>query len=118
MIWINLTGVFLIVVVVWWFWLWKPKSTAKIDHGVVKIIVNNGVYDPAVIEAKVGSTLTLQFFRKDKTPCSSTVLFDDFGISAELAINQKTDVVLELKKSGEFEFTCQMGMYRGRLIVR
>ena len=118
MIWANLIGFVLIVLVIWWFWLWKPKSAAKVSKGTVKVIVNNGVYSPAVIEAKARSSLTLQFLRKDKTPCSSTVIFDDFGISAELPINKKTHVVLELKESGEFEFTCQMGMYRGRLVVK
>lgn len=118
MIWWNLIGVFLIIVIVWWFWLWKPKSGVKVEGKAVEIIVNNGVYDPAVIEASVGSTITLRFLRKDETPCSSTVVFDDFGLSAELPVNQKHDVVITLTRAGEFEFTCQMGMYRGRLIVR
>ena len=117
MILINTLGLILVATVIWWFWLWKPKASIKVTSGVISIVVDNGAYDPAIIEAKVGSTLTLQFLRKDKAPCSETVIFDDFGISAELAINQKTDIVLDLKEAGEFEFTCQMGMYRGRLLV-
>lgn len=118
MIWWNLIGVALIVFIVWWFWLWKPKAAVKAKEKAIEIIVDNGVYDPAVIEANVNTTITLRFFRKDQTPCSSTVVFDDFGVSAELPVNQKHDLVLHLTKPGEFEFTCQMGMYRGRLIVR
>lgn len=117
MIWVNIVGFVLMALVVWWFWFWKPKSVTSMQKGLVEVLVDNGVYTPSIIEAKVGSTITLRFLRKDQTPCSSTVIFDDFGVSVELPINQKIDLTLALEKPGEFEFTCQMGMYRGRLLV-
>jgi len=46
------------------------------------------------------------------------VIFEELGVSAALPVNEPHDVILVTKNKGEFEFTCQMGMYRGKLIVK
>lgn len=115
---INLTGFILIIGVIWWFWLYRPHSDVKANINTpVNIVVEDGVYVPAVISATVGHPLTLKFIRKDRSPCSKTVLFEDFGISEELPLNQEKEIVITPTKAGVFEFTCQMKMYRGTLEV-
>lgn len=116
---INLLGFVLIGLIVWWFWLYKPREQAALANrkGLIEIRVENGIYTPATIHAKLGQELTLRFLRLDKTPCSATVLFPDFEISEELPIEESFDIKLLPKIAGEFEFTCQMAMYRGRLII-
>jgi len=59
----------------------------------------------------------LRFIRKDVTPCSEWVIFHGLDISQTLAVNQPTDITIKPEQIGTFEFTCQMGMYRGQLIV-
>lgn len=115
---INIIGIVLILGVIWWFWLYHPHSKIKANNDKpIEILVEDGVYNPSVIDAVVGRPLTLRFLRKDSSPCSKTVLFEDFGISEELPLNKSKDIVITPSKTGHFEFTCQMKMYRGRLEV-
>jgi plastocyanin domain-containing protein len=84
----------------------------------VEVLVDNGVYTPARIEAAAGKPVTLRFLRKDPSPCAEKVLFDDRGASAELPLNKPVTATLTPAKPGEYEFTCQMRMYRGTPVVR
>ncbi len=113
---VNVIGLIVIILVIWWFMIAKPKAI-KVTGNRIEIRVHDGVYEPAVIKAKKGQTLHLQFFRQDDTPCSEVVIFEKLNISATLPFNKRYDLSIPLKKSGEFDFTCQMGMYRGKLIV-
>jgi plastocyanin domain-containing protein len=45
------------------------------------------------------------------------VLIPDFNQSAELPEGQEVSVRFTPEKTGEYEFQCQMGMLRGKLIV-
>lgn len=116
---INVVGIGLIGLIIWWFLIAKPHAKRVSDNAEnsIDIIVQNGVYDPALVRAKVGQILQLRFLRKDKSPCSEIVIFDKFNISAKLPLNKYYIVNLILSEPGEFEFTCQMSMYRGKLIV-
>ena len=113
---VNCVGILLIGLIIWWFFFSK-KTATKVRGDSIDIIVDNGVYAPDVIRAQKGQTLRLNFIRKDDNPCSAIVKFDDFDTSAELTINHPTSITLNLNKTGEFDFTCKMGMYRGKLIV-
>ncbi len=115
---INLLGVVAIALIIWWFWLSRPKAQrAQLDRPI-EIIVDDGVYTPARIEVPLGRPVTLRFIRKDASPCAEKVLFDDFNISGDLPVGRPYDISFVPDKPGEHEFTCQMRMYRGSLIVR
>ena len=114
---VNLIGIALIGLIIWWFWFSTPKTRKVADAGLVEIIVEDGVYTPAKIEVPKGRPITLRFIRKDPSPCAEKVLFTDFDISADLEIGEPQEITITPDKSDEYEFTCQMGMYRGRLIV-
>ncbi len=113
----NIIGLILILCVIWWFWLAKRGNAVTIGQKPVKIIVNNGVYKPDQLRAKVGQTITLHFLRKSASPCSAVVLFSDLGISTELPIDTVKAITLTPTQAGEFDFTCEMAMYRGKLII-
>ena len=115
---VNLAGLALIALTVWWFWLWKPKAAAHAEQGVVEITVDQGVYTPARIEIPTGKPTTLRFLRKDPSPCAETVQIDGLGLNAELPVNKSRDLVVKPETPGSYEFTCQMRMYRGELIAR
>lgn len=76
-----------------------------------------GGYEPEVLYASVGEPLRIVFSREETAPCSERVLFPEFGRSAMLPPFE--DVALELvpERAGEYEFTCQLGVLRGRLVV-
>jgi len=114
---INLLGLLLIGLVVWWFWLYKPVRAADASVEVVTVVVNNGIYQPSRIKVTAGKKITLQFLRKDGSPCAATVLFPEFEISEELPLDANKAVELPPMPSGEYLFHCPMKMYTGTLIV-
>lgn len=115
--WINLGGLAAIALIVWWFWLSKPRAQSSTGARPIEITVEGGVYTPARIEVPAGRPIILRFLRKDPSPCAEKVLFDDLGVSADLEVGKPVDVVI-VPQAGEYEFTCQMRMYRGTLVAR
>jgi len=114
---VNIIGIALIGLVVWWFWFYKKSSQDTISTGIVDVVVDGGVYEPSTIYASVGKPITLRFLRKDTNPCAEKVIFSDLDINADLPVDKTYDISLTPDKKGEFEFTCQMAMYRGKLVV-
>jgi plastocyanin domain-containing protein len=114
---INLICLVLIILIVWWFWLSKSKPPSSEVKKLIEIYVKNGVYQPATISAKANKPIILRFIREDASPCAEIVVFSSLNISQQLPIHKPTDINLNIKNAGQYEFTCQMGMYRGMLIV-
>lgn len=113
---VNLAGFALIAFIAWWFWLSMPKAKPA-SGGAIDILVADGTYSPSVIEVKSGAPVRLRFLRRDASPCAEKVLFDSLGISADLALDAVTEVMIDAPGPGEYGFACQMQMYRGRLVV-
>ena len=111
-------GLLAITGIVWWFWLSTPKAVHAAINQVIEIRVEGGSYQPAAIEIPSGEPLTLRFVRIDTTPCAEKVVFDDLGISADLPIGKPFDITLPALKPGLYKFTCQMGMYRGKIVAK
>ncbi len=115
---VNLGGLGAIAFVIWWFWFARPEARRAEADRPIEVIVANGVYTPARIEVAAGRPVTLRFIRKDPSPCAEKVLFDDLDVSADLPVDRPYDITLTPNEPGEHEFTCQMRMYRGSLVVR
>lgn len=114
---VNSLGIALMAGIVWWFWLWKPKTIEASSGNPQTVVVESGSYQPARIVVPVGRESTLHFLRKDPSPCASTVVFAEWGISAELPLGKEVQVSIEPRSTGVFPFTCQMQMYRGEVHV-
>ncbi|WP_455366287.1 cupredoxin domain-containing protein [Kaarinaea lacus] len=114
---VNLAGVALILLIVWWFWLSKPKAQ-KAGNDVIEILVDNGTYTPSRIEVPAGKKTRLRFFRKDASPCAEKVVFERFNISADLPLNQAKEIEVTPDEPGEYRFTCQMQMYKGSIVAK
>ena len=116
MLLINIAGLLLIALIVWWFWLYRPGDV-EAGTGDTVILVDNGVYQPAHIRLSPNAPTTLYFQRKDPSPCSETVQFPALDISETLPLNKTKAVQLPALQPGEYAFHCQMQMYRGQLKV-
>ena len=114
---INVIGLAIIALIIWWFWLFTPKDTVDTSSETITVVLENGVYKPSRLKAKQGKPLTLQFLRKDPNPCAQTVLFPDAEVSQDLPLNVSTSVTLPAVEVGEYEFHCPMKMYLGVLVV-
>jgi plastocyanin domain-containing protein len=115
---VNLSGVILIGLIVYWFWLATPRKVTASNAGLIEIHVKNGVYTPAYIEVKKGETIRLRFVREDPSPCAEKVIFNSLNKSLELPLNGSAEIELHLQQAGEIDFTCEMQMYRGKLVVK
>ncbi|MBI3361536.1 MAG: cupredoxin domain-containing protein, partial [Chloroflexi bacterium] len=81
------------------------------------MVLVKGGYTPDVIVVERGKRVRLNFVRAESASCSEMVLFPDFKKSAKLPEGETVPVEFLPDKAGEFEFQCQMGMLRGKLIV-
>lgn len=113
---VNLIGLALIAGIIWWFWLYQAKPAASVDTRR-EIIVENGVYQPARLQVPAKQSVTLNFLRKDASPCAETVVFPDLQISESLPLNHSKRITLPALEKGDYAFHCQMQMYRGQLHV-
>lgn len=114
---INIVGFLFMGLIVWWFWLYKSKEAVNINAETITIVLENGVYKPSRLKAVQGKALTLQFLRKDPSPCAETVLFPDVEVSQDLPLNVSTSVTLPAMTTREYPFHCPMKMYVGVLVV-
>lgn len=114
---INIIGVLLIVFIVVWFWLYKPKQRVIKQNEIIFVLVKNGIYDPDFIQVQAHQPMIFRFLREDATPCAERVVFSALNINRQLPLKEPIDIALTFDKPGEYEFTCQMGMYRGKVRV-
>jgi plastocyanin domain-containing protein len=77
----------------------------------------NGSYAPAEIHVSAGAPVRLVFRREETARCSEHVVFPDFGTSAALPPFEDIAVDLPACTPGAHEFTCEMGILRGTLVV-
>ena len=118
---VTLVGFGVIGWIVWYFWLWKGETVAAGvgEGGVLEVDVTvKGGYQPAAIEAKAGRPLRLNFTRRESTPCGEEVVLPEFGKRAHLPEGRTVGIEVTPHKAGEYEFTCGMNMYKGKIIVR
>jgi plastocyanin domain-containing protein len=117
---VNLAGLGLITLIIWYFWLSKPLGTAAAvtSAGVQEaFIVVKGGYSPDTIRVTAGRPVRLVFNRQESDPCSERVILDAFGVSAELPQGSNVPVEFTPIQAGSYEFACQMGMLRGKVVA-
>jgi len=61
--------------------------------------------------------LRISFDRREGTDFTSRVIFPSFKVSKSLPAFATTSVELMPEEAGEFDFSCQMNMVHGKLIV-
>lgn len=85
--------------------------------GQVRRIRVNAGYQPTEVHIRAGAPARLIFRREETAACSERVVFPDFGISVTLPPFEDVAVDLPAVEPGEHEFTCQMNMLHGKLVV-
>ena len=117
---VTILGLALIVFIVWFFWLKKAKGTraAVTSSGYQEaMILVKGGYTPDLVVVERGKPVRLNFRREETASCSEMVLLPDFDKSAQLPTGETVALEFLPEEPGEFEFACQMGMFRGKLLV-
>ena len=119
--WLVLLGGIAAIGWVNWYFFWAERSLAAPVGGgrngqEVRIEVRGG-YSPSAVKVKRGLPVRLIFDRQETSGCSEEVVLGDFGIRKFLPAQQQTTVEFTPENAGTYEFTCGMGMLRGRIIV-
>lgn len=117
---VDVAGVLLIGFIVWFFWLGKRKGVrAALTSGGYQeqMVLVKGGYTPDVIIVQHGKPVRLNFVRQETQSCSEVVFLSGFNKSAKLPEGQTVPVEFLPQEPGEYEFACQMGMFRGRIVV-
>lgn len=116
---VNLIGLAVIALIVWYFWLYRREGLQIAEVGgvqEVQIKVKGG-YDPDVIVVKKDKPVRLHFNRQESALCSEMVIFDKIGQSAKLPEGETVTIDFTPDEKGEIPFQCQMGMLRGKVMV-
>jgi plastocyanin len=91
---------------------------AGVPSGIPQVTITvKGGYSPATIRVPAGRPVRLVFDRQETSGCSEEVVFPDFGLKRFLPASQHTAVEVTAPAPGTYEFTCGMGMLRGRLVA-
>ena len=106
---------FLSILFTYWFFFMKKINTVQAE-GTIEILVDGG-YKPDRISIPYGRPTKLVFNRKDGSGCLEEVVLTDFRVRKFLPLNEKTVIEINPTKKGEFDFSCGMGMFHGKLIV-
>ena len=113
------------VAIAWvnWYFFVAGRSPAHAAVGTmaggrqeVTVVVHGG-YSPAHVRVKAGAPVRLVFDRQETSGCSEEVVIPEFGVRRFLPAHEKTSVEFTPDRPGSYEFTCGMGMLRGRITV-
>lgn len=101
----------------YWFFLMKKEKEITVKSDSIDIIVEGG-YKPEVISVAKGKTTTLNFLRRDSSSCLEEIVLGDFKIRKYLPLNQKISISITPQQTGTFPFSCGMGMFHGKIVVK
>ncbi|RJO59809.1 cupredoxin domain-containing protein [Candidatus Parcubacteria bacterium] len=118
----QIFGILLIFLVIVLFWLWlkfqlrQEKAVASAGSQSATILIK-GAYNPKIIKASINLPLRLTFDRQEDAECSRFVTFAELKLRKDLPAFKKTEITFTPRAKGEINFSCDMGMYQGKIIV-
>lgn len=83
----------------------------------VKIDVKNG-YEPQTAEVPKGITTKLVFNRTNPSSCLTKVRSTDLNFEQDLPLNEDVTISIAPDKAGEYDYSCGMGMFHGKVVVK
>lgn len=93
-----------------------PAETAQ--GRVVEVKVTDKGFEPNLIEAKKGETITLRLTRSTSSECLKAMAIPSLNIQKDLPLNTPVIVNVKADKEGEIVFQCWMAMFKGKIDVK
>jgi plastocyanin domain-containing protein len=115
---VTVLGLAAVAWINWYFFLAGRSSASAIEDGGlqrVRVEVKGG-YTPSVVRVRAGVPVRLEFHRDETNTCTEEVVLPDFGIRTFLPAHRTTPVSFT-PAEGTYEFTCGMGMVRGKIVA-
>lgn len=82
----------------------------------IKVEVAGG-YNPEVVNLKQGVPAKISFTRTNEQGCLDVVHSKKLGFEEELPLNVTKTVDIPTDESGEFDFSCGMDMFFGKVVI-
>ncbi len=83
----------------------------------VDIIVDGG-YNPATVTLKQGVPAEINFKRTSEKGCLDVVHSKALNFETDLPIDQVKTVNIATDQAGEFDFSCGMDMFHGKVVIQ
>lgn len=99
----------------------QPASTAPVEVAtgrVVEVKVTDKGFEPKVIEAKKGETISLKITRSTSSECLKAMTIPSLKIEKDLPLNQTVIVNVKAENEGPIVFQCWMAMFKGEIDVK
>lgn len=96
----------------------KGRSKQSIKAQTAKVVVSANGYQPGSFKLKKGVPARVTFLRQTDEGCGTEIALPAYNIRRALPLNKPVTVAFTPTKTGEFNFTCGMGMMRGKILVQ
>ncbi|BDZ31961.1 cupredoxin domain-containing protein [Lactiplantibacillus sp. WILCCON 0030] len=87
------------------------------ENKQVAAITVAGSYQPQVVTLKQGLSAELTFTRTKAQGCLDVVHSKALDFETELPLNQPQTIKISTDQTGEFEFSCGMDMFHGKVVI-
>lgn len=87
------------------------------EHKQTVAVEVAGGYYPQVVTLKQGVPAEITFTRTNAQGCLDVVHSQDLGFETDLPLNQPRTVTIPTNQAGEFDFSCGMDMFHGKVVV-
>jgi plastocyanin domain-containing protein len=92
-------------------------AAARRDRWRQARVFVRGDFEPDLVVTRVGEPLRLVFRRESGPASTERVVFPALGRSVTLPLAEDVPFEILPQEPGEYEFTCQEGILRGRVVV-
>lgn len=82
------------------------------------ITIDGGKYNPNVVSVEKGKPVKLTFAGGKELGCGGTVVFKSLNMSKDVESGKTVTFNFTPKEAGDITFTCGMGMYDGKVVVK
>lgn len=116
-----LIAVFIIGFIIWWFFIREVNDTelAKADQNKQKAqIVIQGGYSPSTLVLQKGIPAEVEFLQKDSTACLAEVRSAELALDKKIAPGEKVTIKVPTDQAGEYNYSCGMNMFHGKVVVK
>ncbi|MEQ1822824.1 MAG: cupredoxin domain-containing protein [Fimbriimonadaceae bacterium] len=93
-------------------------STSTPGLQTAMITIDGGKYTPSVISVEKGKPVEITFTGGKDLGCGGTVVFKSLKMSKDVESGKTVTFNFTPKEAGEIPFTCSMGMYDGKVVVK
>ncbi|MDK6802778.1 cupredoxin domain-containing protein [Lactobacillus mulieris] len=116
-----LIAVFIIGFIIWWFFIREVNDTAlaKANQNKQKAqIVIQGGYSPSTLVLQKGIPAEVEFLQKDSTACLAEVRSAELALDKKIAPGEKVTIKVPTDQVGEYNYSCGMNMFHGKVVVK